>query len=722
MSEILNSFVVENNNINFTPETNNLTLTPNAIQLNIYTAAGGSPGVSNNGQLLFNNANVIFGVANSNALGGNLRFTNLANLKIDGGANAYFLQTDGTGNLTWAAGTANVSGNGTAAGANTQIQISDGAGNFTSGAGFTFDTASNLFSAPGNANIVNAVNANLVNANTISGTSGNITTLSANFVGTAFLTTVNNANVGGNLAVTGTANINVDCNVASNVYANLFVGNGYYLTSINGANVSNVANANYANFAGNSTNSNNANYANFAGNVVNATQPNITSLGILTDLRISNNILHLGNGAGANTQGANSIAIGTNAGANNQGINSIAIGLNAGANSLNGIAIGQNAGSNLSGGIAIGYAAGEYAQKGGAVALGEAAGANNQGNRSVAIGYLAGTYFQGDAAIAIGSNAGPLNQHTNSIIINATDANLDSDGANRFFVKPVRNINTANVLFYNASSGEITYSSNISFGSLSNGTSNVSIPTANGNVVISVNGNTALTITDSNIITPANISASRFVSNVATGTAPLTVSSTTKVTNLYVDRAGISDTSTVTTTSIISGNGNGFIPFVLSSTTGNLSLLSNINLKYNPGTSTLHVPTLNSTTNISATNITSNNANVTTLGTVDTTITGTAFFGNFAVPTANGGGSLGLTGQRWNNAFINNVTVTTNMNANYVKTISTTVASLANAITSGAGTRAFVTDANTTTFLAIVGGGGANKVPVVSDGTNWLVG
>lgn len=59
---------------------------------------------------------------------------------------------------------------------------------------------------------------------------------------------------------------------------------------------------------------------------------------------------------------------------------------------------------------------------------------------------------------------------------------------------------------------------------------------------------------------------------------------------------------------------------------------------------------------------------------------------------------------------------------NYIKTVSTVVGSLTAAATVGAGTRAFVTDANTTTFLAIVGGGGANSVPVVSDGTNWLVG
>lgn len=57
-----------------------------------------------------------------------------------------------------------------------------------------------------------------------------------------------------------------------------------------------------------------------------------------------------------------------------------------------------------------------------------------------------------------------------------------------------------------------------------------------------------------------------------------------------------------------------------------------------------------------------------------------------------------------------------------VKTLSTVVASLPAAGTAGSGARAFVTDATATTFLTTVAGGGANKVPVVSDGTNWLIG
>lgn len=57
-----------------------------------------------------------------------------------------------------------------------------------------------------------------------------------------------------------------------------------------------------------------------------------------------------------------------------------------------------------------------------------------------------------------------------------------------------------------------------------------------------------------------------------------------------------------------------------------------------------------------------------------------------------------------------------------VQTSGMTYAQLPNAATAGAGTRAFVTDSSTATFAATVSGGGANAVPVYSDGTNWKVG
>jgi hypothetical protein len=50
------------------------------------------------------------------------------------------------------------------------------------------------------------------------------------------------------------------------------------------------------------------------------------------------------------------------------------------------------------------------------------------------------------------------------------------------------------------------------------------------------------------------------------------------------------------------------------------------------------------------------------------------------------------------------------------------VANLPSAAESGSGARLFVSDATGPTFGATVVGGGAVKVPVYSDGTNWKVG
>jgi hypothetical protein len=58
----------------------------------------------------------------------------------------------------------------------------------------------------------------------------------------------------------------------------------------------------------------------------------------------------------------------------------------------------------------------------------------------------------------------------------------------------------------------------------------------------------------------------------------------------------------------------------------------------------------------------------------------------------------------------------------FVKVPAVTTANLPSASVAGAGARAFVTDANSTTFNAALVGGGANSVPVFSDGTAWRIG
>lgn len=58
----------------------------------------------------------------------------------------------------------------------------------------------------------------------------------------------------------------------------------------------------------------------------------------------------------------------------------------------------------------------------------------------------------------------------------------------------------------------------------------------------------------------------------------------------------------------------------------------------------------------------------------------------------------------------------------YLKVPAVPFASLTDPVVAGAGARATCSNSNTTTFNAAVAGGGANVIPVFSDGTIWRVG
>lgn len=175
--------------------------------------------------------------------------TNISNVKIGGGTNGYVLVTDGTGNLSWSASAG--SGNGVVAGSNTQIQYNN-AGAFGATAGFTFNSATSLLSAPGNitavgtitganitvsntATIVNLTvsgNANVVNL-TASGqvtASGNV--FGANLVTNGLLSVTGNATVGnldtvGGITATGTVTGGTLVGTLANISGNAIVGNLY---------------------------------------------------------------------------------------------------------------------------------------------------------------------------------------------------------------------------------------------------------------------------------------------------------------------------------------------------------------------------------------------------------------------------------------------------------------------------------------------------------------
>jgi len=152
------------------------------------------------------------------------------------------------------------------------------------------------------------------------------------------------------------------------------------------------------------------------------------------------------------------ISLSTNSNTANLSIGYLA-GINANVNSVN---LGTESGSNSGGNNCnVGFYAGRKNCASGVVSLGTQAHQNNAKDRSVAIGFLAGadlveTGKCGIASIAIGCRSGIETIEDNSIIINATDANLNNTVPSSFVVKPVRNLSTySKILAYNTSSGEI---------------------------------------------------------------------------------------------------------------------------------------------------------------------------------------------------------------------------------------------------------------------------
>jgi hypothetical protein len=223
----------------------------------------------------------------------------------------------------------NVTGNLVVPGANTQV-LYNNSGNAGASAGLTFNSASNVLAVAGNVvannfvgnisttviNVSSNVSAGNVNASTtifsagnISGgniaatanvTGGNINSigiLSANSLAVAGNISGGNIFSGGQISIVGSitagnatvANLTANGNIytTANIHAGYFTGNGSQLSNISAVNVTGtVAYANYANTANSST---------YSGTVITNAQPNITSVGTLTSLSVTGNVISNGN-------------------------------------------------------------------------------------------------------------------------------------------------------------------------------------------------------------------------------------------------------------------------------------------------------------------------------------------------------------------------------------------------------------------------------------------
>ena len=233
------------------------------------------------------------------------RFGNVGNVKIIGGSPDYILKTDGQGNLSWTAPSTT-----SAAGSNTEVQYNNNSA-FGSSANFTFNSSSNtltvdkiasngsLLTSITGANVTGYVpNANIANTaysvagGNVSGQVGNA--LIAGTVYTNAQPNITSVGTLSSLAVTGNISSG-NANLGNLTTSNYFVGNGSLLTSITGANVTGtVANATYALNAGNAYSVSGSNVVGQVGNALVAgtvytnAQPNITSVGNLSNLFVGN--------------------------------------------------------------------------------------------------------------------------------------------------------------------------------------------------------------------------------------------------------------------------------------------------------------------------------------------------------------------------------------------------------------------------------------------------
>jgi hypothetical protein len=202
------------------------------------------------------------------------------------------------------------------------------------------------------------------------------------------------------------------------------------------------------------------------------------------------------------------------------------------------------------------------------------------------------------------------------------------------------------------------------------------------------------TTTSGNFATAGNITASFLVSNIATGTAPLTVTSTTRVNNLNVAYANVADNINV-----VAGTGNNFIIFA-NAATGNISEVTSTgltaNLSNNSITATTFVGALSGAATTAGTVTTAAQPNITSVGTLT---------------------SLGVSGTVTASTLVSNVATGT---APLTVTSTTTVANLAAATATTAGTvttnaQPNITSTGTLTSLTVTGN--ATVGNIISSGT-----
>jgi hypothetical protein len=363
-----------------------------------------------------------------------------SNVKITGGTNGQYLQTDGTGTLTWSTISTSTLSNGTsnvdvAASGNVTVGVAGAPSVLTVTA--TGINVAGTINGTGNANLGN-IGATGGFFTYVTGDGGNLSNIQgANVIGNVTSAITSNfANFAGNITVAAQPNItSVGTLTSLAVLGNANVGNigaaGGIFTYVTGDG-GNLSNIQGANVNGNVTSAITANFANFAGNITVAAQPNITSVGTLTSLAVTGNV-----DAGNLNTGGRVVAVGNVDGGNiNTGGNVVAAGnLNTGGRV---VAVGNVDGGNLNTGGNV-VAAGNIQADTGFIS-------NSLSTRTGPLTLTA----SGTSNITLATGTGNINLSTMTNITNVKDPVNAQDAATKIYVdalvqglKPKASVNCA---------------------------------------------------------------------------------------------------------------------------------------------------------------------------------------------------------------------------------------------------------------------------------------
>jgi hypothetical protein len=661
----------------------------------ISSAATGIMTVANTTPYTNGQAVTISGVSGTNAnsvVNGQTFFVKLAvDFATSGNVGLYTTLALVTGvNTTTLTATANTgiatavisSGGGGAAAGGTQDMIQfNNSGILDGRADFTYNLSANLLTLNGNANVANLISSGVVSgsnlvSNVATGTApltvtsttrvSNLSVAYSN-VSDFGVTTVQTTGTFFPVFVNGSSTANRALGANANLSFNAATGNlSTTLLNANGnANVGNLGTAGLVVATGNVTGGNlvtagavSATGNVTGGNLVTAGALSVTgnantgNLGTTTAIITTGNITTINSGLLQN--GNSNVTITANGNVSIQAAGSTVelVVTSTGAN-INGtfsVSGNANVGNLGTAGlvVATGNVTGGNLVTGGALSVTGNANVGNLGTAGlvVATGNVTGGNLTTGGALSVTGNANVGNLGTAGLIVatgNVTGGNLVTGGVLSVTGNAtVGNLSTAGLV---VATGNVT-GGNLVTGGVLSVTGNATVGNLSTAGLIVATGN----VTGGNINTAGNVTASILVSNVATGAAPITVTSTTRVANLNVSYANVADF--INTNLVTTGT---FYPVLANATSGNVAESANANLSFNAATGALSATTFVGALSGAATSATTagtvtTNAqpNITSTGTLASlSVTGNVTAGNFigtggGSPTISSAGSLSI--------------------------------------------------------------------------------